>query len=79
MAAVIYNQAKTLNNKIHIIVWRNSFKIFLILPTNTGRNIINQIIENQELTQKRIKIHIPEDQQKTTHYTQPTTNIIKGN
>jgi hypothetical protein len=77
MAAVIDTQAKTTQNKIYI-AWRNSFKKFCNLPTNTGRNIINQIIENQELTcelsciksvakiQKRIKIQISEDQQKTT-------------
>ncbi len=48
MAAVIDTQAKTTQNKIHI-AWSNSFKKFCNLLTNTGRNIINQIIENLEL------------------------------
>ncbi len=49
MAAVIDTQAKTTQNKIHS-AWRNSVKKFCNLPTNTSRNLINQIFENQELT-----------------------------
>jgi hypothetical protein len=77
MAAVIDTQAKTTQNKIHS-AWRNSFKKFCNLPTNTSRNIINQIIKNQELTcelasikneskiQKRNKTLISANQQNTT-------------